>query len=250
MLRRNQLNQIFTVETIMTPQSKLLAWDSISPLEDVWQKADALKIDAIPVREEGVIQTILIRGADTPLPLSPDWLVTRDTPIAEVVCIFAEMKRDCLLVLGAQDVIGLVTPIDLNKLSARTYFYNLIADMEMQLARTIAQHFPHPRDILAFIHREDRREHIQRIIEDSELELEAIHTLYIREFSDIIQGEEKLRGQLGFKSKNQVEKYFGGIIDLRNAIMHPTRPILDNDHGIQQLHRRLERIAHLLDGEK
>jgi hypothetical protein len=52
-------------------------------------------------------------------------------------------------------------------------------------------------------------EHIQRIIEDSELELEAIHTLYIREFSDIIQGEEKLRGQLGFKSKNQWRNTLG-----------------------------------------
>ena len=241
------LEQIFTAQTIMTPITSLVTWDGVESLASVWERADAFKIDTIPVLKNGAIGQVIQRGNETPLPLTYAWVVTRDASIPVIVAIFAMSSKKCLMVLAGQAVVGVVTPADLNKLSARTYFYNLIAELEITLAQAIHKRgFTHDELFNLLGDDQKRQEEIQTKLTNSELELELIHTLYLSEMVNIIKDDTTLRKTLGFPSNSQVKKQLNTLVHFRNDIMHPNNLILNDNHGVKDLHERIEKIARVL----
>ena len=152
--------------------------------------------------------------------------------------------------LDGQDICGVITPADLNKLAARTYFYNLLAELEITLAGFIHKHKYTEDKIFALIGDDEKRqEQIQKKLDDASLELDIVHTLYLSEMVNLLQrdNDDTLRKKLGFSSKRQVKKRLNGLVDFRNAVMHPFTPILSKEIGVEKLHKRLNRTVKLLD---
>jgi hypothetical protein len=243
----NLLEQVFTVETIMTPRNQLLAWDGSAALDTLWQQAANLKIDTIPVTDHGQIIGILRRGETETSPLTPDWLISRDTSIPHLLEVFAAKKQPCLFVFHRQEIIGIVTPADFNKLPARTYFYNLLAELEMLIASRAREHFGQTQDvILTLLDRQGELEALKTHMAESDLEIDIIHTLNLSDMVNVICKVDTMRERLGFPSRKQVEKQLNGLVHLRNDIMHPVRLILDDYQGIDKLNERVQRALALL----
>ncbi len=242
------LSQVFTVETIMTGRNLLLTWDGNAPLDILWEQATQLKVDTIPIEEHGQMVGILRRGHDTPAPLTPAWLVSRDTAIPDVVQAFAEKAQPCLFVFYRQEVIGIVTPADLNKLPARTYFYNLLAELEMTIAEIVRRQYDTEQDaILTLLDRQDEIDTIKAQMAASDLSIDIVHSLNLSDLVNLARKDETFRQSLGFPTPKQVEKHMNGLVYLRNDIMHPVRLILDDYTGIEKLNERIQRALEILN---
>lgn len=241
------LSQVFTVETIMTGRDQLLIWDGSAPLVVLWEEATQLKVDTLPVEQQGQIVGVLRRGQDIPVPLTPEWLVSRDTAIPDVVQAFAEKAQSCLFVFYRQEVIGIVTPADLNKLPARTYFYNLLAELEMTIAEIVRRQYDTEQDaILTLLDRQDEVDTIKAQMTASDLSIDIVHSLNLSDLVNVARKDETLRHTLGFPSAKQVEKHMNGLVHLRNDIMHPVRLILNDYTGIEKLNERIQRALEIL----
>jgi len=242
------LEQIFTVKDIMTPSKELLTWDGETPLIEIQRKAQEYKFDTIPMLENGIINSFLKNGSDVVQPMTCDWLVARDTPIPKIVSLFVSGNKRSLFIISGQDIVGLVTPADLNKLPARTYFYNLIAALEITITEQIQEQKLTHHEIFTLLGKDTKRQkEILKMLEDSDLKLDIVHTLYLPEMVKIIRKNEQVRKRLGFSSGENVKNQIGGLVEFRNTIMHPTKPILSDETGIQDLNKYINRIQALLE---
>ena len=241
------LEQVFTVETIMTPRVRLLVWDQSEPVEPIKIQAEKCKIDTIPVVDGDQIIGVLRHGEDTVIPLTDKETIAHTVSIPTLIQSFVELEIQYLFIVAEQGVIGLVAPADLNQMASRTYFYSLMAELERRIANHIRDHFDDDKQIWSLIEDTDKQEKMQKKMAESSLELNVVHTLLISDMVNIIRKDKRLRERLGFPSNNQVEKKLNGLVHFRNDIMHPANLILSNTVGIVKLHQRIQRIFELLE---
>jgi hypothetical protein len=223
------LRQVFTVETIMTPRRDLLTGEGGTDLSPVWAEARRRRFDLLPITQDGRIVEVLLVEDGEREPLTDRWLVSRDTAIPDLLQIFLESRRPGFLVFQRQDVVGLVTPADLNKLPVRVYLYFLIGEVELALTVQIRSHFAAvPEEALQMLSAKRRRELEEQIADLTEqnIGVDPVQLLRLSDVINIAAKHEPLRSQLGFASRRAVEKALGGLNDLRNRTMHPVRPLL------------------------
>lgn len=243
------LEQIFMARTIMTPVEELLVWDGLEAVEVVRERAQLERIDTIPVKLNGRISHVLPEGSDAPQPLTPDWIVTSNTSIRQLVKTFAQRQNACLLVLDVQDVTGLVTHADLNKLPVRTFLYSLLSELEMMLGDLIKKRKLSNNEIFSAIDDKEERKRqaeIQQKLSEADLELDIVDTLYLRELVSIIRMHDDLRTQFQFPSMTQLDNAMNPLVTLRNDVMHPNKPILHRSRNVMKLHEQIERVTTLL----
>jgi hypothetical protein len=239
------LSQVFTVETIMTARSQFITWDGIAPLDILWERATQLKVDTIPVEQNEYIVAVLSRGSALPVPLTPEWLVSRDTAIPDVVRVFAEKSKPCLFVFYRQEVIGIVTPADLNKLPARTYFYNLLAELEMLIADRIRHCYRDEEMILSLL-RSDRVDNAKRRMERHDLEIDIVNALELTDLLKLARNCPAILSALRI-SKNRFDDIFNPFDEFRNRVMHPSNLILNDQKGIEKLNNRVQNALNMLN---
>jgi hypothetical protein len=133
--------ETFDVSQIMTLRDELLCWERGAPQAPVLAQAREDGYNVVPVTEESRIVDVLLVAEERTEPLTRDWLVSRDTGLPALLDLFVETAKPVLLVLHGQDVVGLVSPADLNKLAMRVYLYHLIGGLEMGLKDLISEHF-------------------------------------------------------------------------------------------------------------
>jgi hypothetical protein len=243
------LEQIFTARTIMTPVEELLVWDGLEAVEVVRERAQLDRIDTIPVKLNGRISHVLPEGSGAPQPLTPDWIVTSNTCVSQLVKTFAQRKKACLMVEDDQDVIGVVTHADMNRIPARTFLYGILSELEVMLGRLIKRRKLSNDEIFSAIGDNDERERqaeIQQKLSEADLELEIVDTLYLPEIVSVIRTIDDLRAQLNFDSRNQLDKFMNPLVTLRNDVMHPNKPILHRSRNVMKLHEQIERLTTLL----
>ncbi len=223
------LSQVFTVETIMTPRGELLTAERGTDQAGARAEAGQRRFDLLPITENGRIVEILVAQGGTPEPLTGRWLVSRDTSIPDLLQLFLESGQPGFLVWQRQDVVGLVTPADLNKLPVRVYLYFLIGEVELALTLQIRSHFAGvPGQALQMLSAKRRREIEEQIagLTAQNIGVDPVELLRLSDVINIAAKHEPLRRQLGFSSRGAVETALGGLNDLRNRTMHPVRPLL------------------------
>jgi len=223
------LRQVFTVETIMTPRRDLLTGEQGTDLAPVCAEARRRQFDLLPITRDGRIVEVLRVEDGAREPLTDRWLVSRDTAIPDLLQILLESGRPGFLVFQRQEVVGLVTPADLNKLPVRVYLYFLIGEVELALTLQIRSHFATvPEQALQMLSAKRRRELEAQIADLTEqnIGVDPVQLLRLSDVINIAAKHEPLRSQLGFSSRRAVEKALGGLNDLRNRTMHPVRPLL------------------------
>lgn len=246
-----QLERVFNVETIMTPRHNngWLVWQEDKSPQDQWDVAEQSGVDMLPVLDRDKIIGVRERvNKDQIIPFADDWLISRQISIRELVEMFAISKRAWLFVSDTKDVIGIVTPADLNKLPARTYFYSLLAELEMLIAQQVRNHFgQNHQAILTLLNNPKELEDVEIKMRDSDMKIDIVHFLDLSDLVEIIKKEDAIRkdwNELG--SRKMVEKKLGGLVALRHDVMHPVRFILDDYKGVGTLNERVKRTIELL----
>lgn len=238
------LDQVFTVESLMTP------WDQLDKVErgcidEAPVKAQKGHFDLLPVMENGQVIGVWHAEAINFERLTDRWLISRDTPIPYLLTLFIESKRPGFLVLHRQEVVGLVTPADLNKLPARVYVYNLIGELELTLAALIQDQFKTNQvEIIRQKLGEERWQFITQAderLKQENVDVDPVQLLYLSDLVNIICGTENLLARLGL-SGTQAKK-LGGLVELRDRTMHLVRPLMEKfPKDLIKLHQRLQRI--------
>ncbi|MBZ0280084.1 MAG: hypothetical protein K8L97_05040 [Anaerolineae bacterium] len=245
-----QLEQVFTVETIMTPRrdNGWLVWEEDKSPQDQWDVAEQSGVDMLPVLDGDKIIGVRERiNKDQIIPFADNWLISERISIRELVEKFAISKRTWLFASDAKDVIGIVTPADLNKLPARTYFYSLLAELEMLIAKHVRNHFgQNHQAILALLNNPEELEGVEIKMRDSDMKIDIVHFLDLSDLIKVIKKKAVLREKLGLGSANQVKEKIGNVVELRHNVMHPVRLILNDKKGIDDLDKQVRNILSLL----
>jgi hypothetical protein len=250
------LRQVFTVETIMTPRRDLLTGEQGTDLAPVRAEARRRHFDLLPLTHEGRIVEVLRVEDGKREPLTHRWLVSRDTAIPDLLQILLASGRPGFLVFHRQDVVGLVTPADLNRLPVRVYLYFLIGEVELALTLQIRNHFAAaPEDALQMLSARRRAalEAQMAALVEQNIGVDPVQLLRLSDLINIAAKHEPLRSQLGFSSRGAVEKALGGLNDLRNRTMHPVRPLLarspEDMERLQRYGQQAGAILRRLEGD-
>lgn len=249
------LNQIFTVETIMVARKDFIFWNELDPLKPVLQRAEKANLNVIPIIEEGEIEEVL--WFDTPhtkRPLTSERFLPISATIPDVIeCFDRHHKQyahstspNYVFVQDDEDVVvGIVTPSDLNKLPARTYFYNLLAKLEMTFAQVIRDYYGNDQSALLKVMPRERAADVVDALRRADLEIDVVHFLYLTDLFKIVDDENDLQSQMGLKDAEIAALH--DLRAMRNDTMHPVRIMLDNQQGITDLHRHVQQMVTLIE---
>ncbi len=186
--------------------------------------------------------------ADLIRPVQPEQMVSADAPVSSAL----EWLIDApfLFVLAGRRVTGFFVQGDLNKQPARLYFYLLVAALEMGLASELRRWRRTDDEALLLAMPLALRTRVlaaraEGIATDTEVDL--VDHLTFSEILRVIGGIDEIRVRLGSPTRRQWKVTTGPLVDLRNAVMHPTRDLLDADHPLPYLVRMEATLRTLLE---
>lgn len=139
----------------------------------------------------------------------------------------------------------IVTLADANKRRARELFYRVLSEFEVQLAHLVEQEYPDSESLFT----DAKPEAIGRW-QKSKIEELVVHIsehMYLSTLLTVVGKSDNLRGRMGYSSRNQFDKDLGGLVDLRNRIMHPTQTLVHDSDDLEKEIGRVNRAVDALD---
>jgi len=182
--------------------------------------------------------------------LGQDVLVSADTPLGGLLPLLAQVRfREpaFYFVLEGHVVTGLVTRSDLNKESARAYFFVRLASLERSFNERVRRAYPDD-GYLGFLGADQREKIRRRHRQASSLDLDVPMACYL-DFPDLLKivgRTPEIRMDLGVTNEEVWLTTTQQFDELRNRVSHAPRDILDSKLGIEQLvdiDRRLTALA-------
>ena len=174
--------------------------------------------------------------------LGPEHLVSGESSLERTIRWLAERKF--LFVLDGNAITGLMTTADLNKRAGRTYFFLMLAELELVLSELIRQKFPvqpaasdtsmpQPGVLEALGHAR-RNGVLDRFSDDQRQGVDAdlVACLTFADVCRVAENDAEIRGGLGFESKKRAKETFEPIKALRDDVMHPVRAMLTPNRPI------------------
>ncbi len=158
--------------------------------------------------------------------------ITANTVVSGDTALAALMRGlrgvEFLFVVEGHNIVGLVTPSDLNKQPGRTYFYLLVAALELRLAQCVRTHFVQQGEALALVS-SGRQEKIKlRLTEEARADVVA-DTVAAMDFTDlftIVEKTDALREAFGQYSRRSWQSQVSTpILELRHDVMHVVRTL-------------------------
>lgn len=144
-----------------------------------------------------------------------------------------------------QDRYGIVTVADLNKRRVKEMLYPAVATFEHTLADLVTQHYPDS-DVPDDDVNEDAFDRWDRA-KDRDMETHIVEHMSLGDIVTVVRNTDTLRTTCGFDSKNQYDDAIGGLVDLRNKVMHPRRTLIPEPAHVAKTIDRLGRIKTLCD---
>jgi hypothetical protein len=187
----DQLDRAFTVCNIMTPRDKWTIIHLQGNNDPNKPQLMNLDFDITPVEREGIIETFVQKDfPNQEQEISKEWLISSDTTIPNLLNIFIGSNKKALFVLKNQEIIGLVSPADFNKIESRVYIYLLIGQLEIALSDFIFEKGNLNRDEILSSLSGDRKVEILRKeenLQNSNLDPNILELLYLSDMLTIIQ---------------------------------------------------------------
>ncbi len=146
---------------------------------------------------------------------------------------------------SASDRYWILTLADANKRRARELFYRVLSEFEVQLANLVEQEFPDSESLFSDANPEAIGRWQKSKID--ELVVHISEHMYLSTLIDLVGKTPNLREQFGYGSRNQFNKDFGGLVDLRNRIMHPTKTLVHDSDDLEQEIDRVNRAVGALE---
>lgn len=154
-----------------------------------------------------------------------------------------------LFVLEGRDVTGFITVSDFNKQPARGYVYLLLARLEIGLAELLRRRFGHDQSAALALLSEPSQATITSHYQDDRSAGEEGEYVAYFDFSDlltVVAQDDTLRSWICGWSRRTWKKRTGGLVALRNNVMHPVRNIVLAKGGLVRLREREQRIRDLV----
>ena len=123
---------------------------------------------------------------------------------------------------------GLLTISDLNKLPLRNVLYGVIAEIEEEIAKIIAQSF-NDHEIWLKRLKKDKREKIKKnriSYKRGNVDIGPLAGCDLSTLINIVAKSPEIWKQLEYTSRGKFEDDSGCIPDLRHKVMHPVRPLI------------------------
>lgn len=175
-------------------------------------------------------------------------LIPFDTPLRDVIRGLANDRLPFFFLGHEGHIVGLISVANLNCRQAVLYVLGLMVELEVRLGQFVTKELGDDIDEqLVSACGEEKAETILAHIEaDREKGFDAPLIEYIY-FSDLVSvvSSAGLYRKLDY-SKTQFGRRVGSLVDLRNRAAHPTRSLVNAEHGPDRLWRRVDRAEELL----
>ena len=212
-----------------------LATRDLWRVDPTWSSGEAaermgeLDFDVAPV-DEVPLRRFVLRGqlerlaSDVPaeaaaLPIDATHMVTGDLGLADTLDLLSE--REFVFVIEGDEVAGLITLSDLQRIPVGMAVLAIILATELGLNELIARHYGE-RGFLAHLS-EDRRRQVRERHEElrkRNLETSPIDALMLDERLGLVGKVQRYRRDLGFASRDRYESWAEELKRLRNALAH------------------------------
>ena len=219
----------------------------------------AAGFDHAPVIEDGLVigycsREDLASGSDATqlrramTPLGDGNLVSSDTPIGDLLDLFAE--QPFLFVLDGGDITGFVTVTDLNKQPARAYLYLVLAGLEIALADLVRWHYGRQQTkLLRFLGKRDQDSVKSRYGGDRSRDADADFVSYMgfKHLLRIFEKDREMRNELGSYSQRSWRSATWPLSELRNDVMHPISSFVSSGEDVALLAYHVAQARMLVD---
>lgn len=144
---------------------------------------------------------------------------------------------------------GFLTISDLNRHVFRAALYGAFAALEAQLAAFIEASCRDPWEWIKSL----SEEHQVRILgywdlsKRHGLDVGPVAAATLTNLLTVAAKSSTLRGALGFTKRSEIEKVVGAVPNVRNAVMHPVRPLIGRHDDVQRVLQTMRTVAALHD---
>jgi len=175
-----------------------------------------------------------------------DVVVSSDTHVHEMIDLF--QKSRFFFVNKANELVGLVTYADLDKIPIRVWLFILICKFEFALLQLIKNFYKGSSWLEKFT--PERREKITKLFNEKrkqDIDISLEDCLNLGEMIELLECDDKLRSLAGYDTRSSCKSECSGLETLRNNVMHPSSSSLKNYDGVMKLSKRKERLRRAID---
>jgi hypothetical protein len=172
-----------------------------------------------------------------------------ESTISDLLDVFSQ--ETAVLISSHGEITGLLTLSDLNRPLLKPKLYPSFFQLETLLSDLISETYPEPR---AWINHLPDRDQIRLLgywelsrKKNVELKTGPLHACELSDLITIVTKDKQLQTALGYESNSNVKKELGSLTELRNAVMHPVRPIFLNRTDPPRLKRDLQDLGTALN---
>lgn len=179
-------------------------------------------------------------------PIGPGLLVSADATVGDLLGGLA--AAPFVFVLEGRDISGFVTPSDLNKQPSRSYFFLLLAELELGLTEIVGRKVG--ADQALALLPEARQQQIRQFGErarKANLESEWITYFVLGDLLQVVKNSPDTLALLGYRAPQSWEKKTREFAQVRNAVVHAVRDLVDARHSPAHLERVDKDLRHVVD---
>jgi hypothetical protein len=163
---------------------------------------------------------------------------------------FVLESRNFYFLQSERRIVGLISVVNLNCRQVKVYLFSLLSELEVGLGKFITEHVSKDKLLEITFAENTKEKHedvLKRYEKDKSLGVDAplVEYLYLSDLINII-GKEKLYERLGYSSRRCFDRRLGSLNDLRNAVAHPARSIITEEHPVEKLWERIDRVEEAL----
>lgn len=163
--------------------------------------------------------------------------IDSETTVEKLLGVLAASRAALVVARGSSSPVGLVTISDLNRHAFRRVIYGVLAEVEDGLARLIEARFSDFWEWLPKL----SEEHQIRLLGYVEVtrrrgvDVGPVAACTLTQLLNVVGSFADLRGRLGAESGAKWNDLAGPIIELRNRVMHPVRPMVLGPDDVKRL---------------
>ncbi|NLV08719.1 hypothetical protein GOC74_02045 [Halomicrobium mukohataei] len=140
----------------------------------------------------------------------------------------------------------IITLADLNRRKTKEALYPLLAELESVFASKIGEAYPGEQQIEVIPELGSGTIDRWGNARKDGLEMHVAEFMTLSEMLKVVGKTEEIREQFGFSSRNKFDDYTGGLINLRNPVMHSSRTLVHSREDLKKLVERIDRCVELI----
>ena len=157
----------------------------------------------------------------------------------EVVKELPEYRDKIIQLCESKPIFEIVTLADVNRRVVKETLYSVLAELENRFVLEIKSSRYEPKELYSDLSARTVGRWEKAKLRNVEMHIAEYMTL--SEMMKVVGKNEPLRKEFGYSSRNQFDNDLGGLVDLRNKIMHASRTLVNDRSDLDKLIERVNR---------